>query len=60
MCLHQMAVTAANPESRLRSQEDHQRYPHRPGLPADAQEHVPHYCSQEVSVHLLLSFTLVH
>ncbi|CAK6974266.1 Hypothetical predicted protein [Scomber scombrus] len=46
-----MAITAANPEARLRSQEDHRRYPHRPGLPADAQEPVPHYWSQEHPSH---------
>ncbi len=52
-CLHQVAKTAANLESRLCSQENHPCCAHRPGLPAAAQEHVPHHCSQEVSLPFL-------
>lgn len=51
-CLRQMAEAAAHPEPGLRRQEDPERRPHRPGLPPDAQEYLPHYGSQEVSIYL--------
>lgn len=48
-CLNQVADRAANPGSTLCGQADPLCSPHRPGVPAAAQEHVPHCWFEEVS-----------
>lgn len=59
-CVHQVAKTATNPESRLCGKEDHPCCAHRPGLLAFASEHVPHSWSEEVSHYLSLFLSLAH
>lgn len=46
-----VANADADPESSRRRQEGHPSRPHRPGLRADAQEHVPHIGSQKHPPH---------
>lgn len=46
-----MAIFVADPQARLCSQEDHQCCAHRPGVSADAQEHLPHRCPEKHPPH---------